>query len=67
MLFSIHPITPAFAAEIGDVDLKKPISNKVFLEIENAFNKYSVLVFPGQNINEEQQLRFSKKFGPLEI
>ena len=56
MLFSIHPITPAFAAEIGDVDLKKPISNKVFLEIENAFNKYSVLVFPGQNINEEQNL-----------
>ena len=66
MSCSIHPITPTFAAEIGDVDLKKTISKTVFAEIENAFNKYSVLVFPGQDISGDQQLRFSNKFGPLE-
>ena len=66
MSCSIYPITPAFAAEVGDVDLQKPISKTVFSKIENAFNKYSVLIFPGQDISENQQLRFSKKFGSLE-
>ena len=34
--------------------------------MRDAFERYSVLVFPGQKITDEQQVRFSERFGPLE-
>ena len=66
MSITIAPITPDFAAEIGDVDLTKPLSDAVFEEIAQAFWKYSVLVFPGQQLTPEQHLAFSLRFGPVE-
>jgi alpha-ketoglutarate-dependent taurine dioxygenase len=32
----------------------------------DAFNEYSVLVFPSQRLSDEQQIGFSRRFGPLE-
>ncbi|MBI36603.1 MAG: 2,4-dichlorophenoxyacetate dioxygenase [Alphaproteobacteria bacterium] len=66
MSFSLHPITPDFAAEIGDIDLRKPLSEVEFKSLENAFNTYSVLVFPDQTLSEKHQMKFSSLFGPLE-
>ena len=66
MSITISPITPDFAAEIGDVDLTQPISAADFTAIANAFWKYSVLVFPDQDISQEQQLAFAERFGPIE-
>ncbi|MFT5182502.1 MAG: alpha-ketoglutarate-dependent 2,4-dichlorophenoxyacetate dioxygenase [Alphaproteobacteria bacterium] len=66
MSFSVHAITPTFAAEIGDLDLRQPLGEAEFAALEDVFNTYSVLVFPGQALNEEAQLAFSEGFGPLE-
>ncbi|MGH8617259.1 MAG: TauD/TfdA dioxygenase family protein [Burkholderiales bacterium] len=65
-MISIHPVTPEFVAEIGDVDLSR-LTDAAFAEIEAAFNRYSVLVFHNQPIDEEQQLAFAKRFGELEV
>ena len=46
MAISIFPILPDFAAEIGDVDLAKPLSPEDREAIKAAFWKYGVLVFP---------------------
>ena len=35
-------------------------------ELLDAFNEYSVLVFPGQGLTDAQQIAFSERFGPLE-
>ncbi len=66
MAISIYPITPSFAAEIGDVDLAKPLDAEAVSAIKQAFWDYAVLVFPGQELTEEQHLEFAQHFGPIE-
>ncbi len=66
MAITIIPVTDAFAAEVGDVDLSQPLSAEDFSAIEAAFNQYSVLVFPDQHLSVDQHLAFAKNFGPLE-
>ena len=46
MAISIYPVNADFAAEIGDVDLSKPLSPEDREGILAAFWKYAVLVFP---------------------
>ncbi len=62
----VEPVTDDFAAEIGDVDLSKPLSHEQRTEIEAAFNRYSVLIFPDQHLEADQHLDFARNFGPLE-
>ncbi|MGQ0750468.1 MAG: TauD/TfdA dioxygenase family protein [Betaproteobacteria bacterium] len=66
MSITIYPVTLDFAAEIGDVDLSQPLSDETFAEVQAAFWKYSVLVFPQQDLTSEQHLAFSARFGPVE-
>jgi alpha-ketoglutarate-dependent 2,4-dichlorophenoxyacetate dioxygenase len=66
MAITISPVTPEFAAEVGDVDLSAPIVSEDMSAIKEAFWKYAVLVFPGQDLSQDQQLAFSEQFGPIE-
>ena len=66
MTITVSAITPNFAAEIGDVDLSKPLDTAVLAEIKKAFWTYAVLVFPAQDLTLEQHLVFSQLFGPVE-
>ena len=63
----VRQLTPKFGAEILGVDLSQPISDVLFGEIERIFNDSGVVLFRGQNINEDQHIAFSQRFGPLEI
>lgn len=62
---SIRRLTPVFGAEITGVDLRD-LDDATFADIEDAFETYSVLVFPGQPLNDEAQIAFSRRFGALE-
>jgi alpha-ketoglutarate-dependent 2,4-dichlorophenoxyacetate dioxygenase len=59
-------VTPDFAAEIGDVDLARPLSPADRDAIKAAFWKYAVLVFPGQVLTSDQHVAFAEVFGPME-
>jgi alpha-ketoglutarate-dependent 2,4-dichlorophenoxyacetate dioxygenase len=63
---TVYPVTDEFAAEIGDIDLSRPLSADQHAEIEAAFNRYAVLVFPDQHLSIDQHLEFARTFGPLE-
>ncbi|HEY6980894.1 TauD/TfdA family dioxygenase [Reyranella sp.] len=65
-MITVQPITSGFAAEVGDVDLGKPLSVENLAEIRSAFTRYAVLVFPDQTFDDESQLAFARNFGPLE-
>ncbi len=54
-----------FFAHISNVDITK-ISNKEFNKIQNIIETYGVTVIKDQPLNDEQQIKFSKKFGKLE-
>jgi alpha-ketoglutarate-dependent 2,4-dichlorophenoxyacetate dioxygenase len=66
MAITVCPVTPGFAAEIGDVDLAKPIEPSDLQAIRNAFTTYAVLIFPDQHLSQDQHLDFARHFGPLE-
>jgi alpha-ketoglutarate-dependent 2,4-dichlorophenoxyacetate dioxygenase len=66
MAMTVVPVTPSFAAEIGDVDLSKPIEAADVAAIKDAFTTYAVLIFPDQHLSQDQHLDFAKHFGPLE-
>ena len=58
--------SPNFVGFVYGVDLKKDLDIKIVKEIDNAINKLSVLVFKDQNIDDSEQVRFTKYFGEIE-
>ena len=66
MTITVQPVTPDFAAEIGDVDLDRPLASETVEAIKQALWKYAVLIFPEQDLTEERHLAFAGNFGPLE-
>ena len=66
MAITVCPVTPSFAAEIGDVDLSKEIAPADLAAIKDAFAAYAVLIFPDQHLSQDQHLDFARHFGPLE-
>ena len=66
MSISIVPIGKCFAGEVSGVDLRRPLSAKTVAAIDSGMGEYAVLVFRGQDINDEEQLSFSRALGPIE-
>ena len=62
----IVPVHSCFGARVEGVDLARPLDEASFWRIFEAFQEYSVLVFPDQRLTDEQQMAFSRRFGPLE-
>ena len=62
----IRQLHPLFAAEIRGVDLSRDIDSKMQHAIEHAMNDYAVCVIPGQSLDDERQVAFSRLYGPLE-
>ena len=64
----IVPVGPGFAAEMRGVTLADVVtSDVVYAEVRAAFEEHSVLVFRGQEVTDEGQLVFSRRFGPPEV
>ena len=67
MAIEVTPLHPTPGARVRGVDLTRPVPPDVFAEIDAAFNRHGILVFPDQPVTDEQQLAFSRLFGPLEV
>jgi alpha-ketoglutarate-dependent 2,4-dichlorophenoxyacetate dioxygenase len=65
MSLTTRKLHPLFGAEIVGVDVKT-VDEPTFQEIVAAFNEHSVLLFRGQSLTDEEQIAFSRRFGPLE-
>ena len=66
MDISIFPVTPSFAAEVGNIDLRRPLADDDVKAVRDAFAAFAVLVFPAQSLSAEQHLAFAVHFGPVE-
>ncbi len=66
MGISVEPIGREFAARITGIDLTLPPAAEDISDIEAAIDQYAVLVFPAQQLTDEEQQRFSRGFGPIE-
>jgi alpha-ketoglutarate-dependent 2,4-dichlorophenoxyacetate dioxygenase len=65
MALTLKPLHP-FAAEASGIDLSKPIDAATAAEIEAAMDRHAVLVWRDQPLEEEEQLAFTKWFGPFD-
>ena len=64
----IIPLGPGFAAELRGVTLAGVAADEAeYKETRAAFEQHSVIVFRGQEVTDEAQLAFSRRFGPLEV
>ena len=64
----VIPLGPGFAAELRGVTLGDIASDDAaYAEARSAFEEYSVLVFRAQQVTDEIQLAFSRRFGPPEV
>jgi alpha-ketoglutarate-dependent 2,4-dichlorophenoxyacetate dioxygenase len=62
------PLGPGFAAELRGVTLADVASNDTaYAAVRAAFEQHSVLVFRNQDVTDEIQLAFSRRFGPPEV
>ena len=66
MTVAIRPLHPTIGAACTGVDLRRPLSADEVAAIARGMDQWAVLVFPGQDITDEQQVAFSKNFGKLE-
>jgi alpha-ketoglutarate-dependent 2,4-dichlorophenoxyacetate dioxygenase len=62
----LQPLTRHIAARLTGIDARKPLTPAEVAAIEAAMDRHAVLVLPDQNITDQQQLAFSRNFGPLE-
>jgi len=60
----VRPLSAALGAESLGIDLRDDIDAQVFAQIRNAWHQNLVIVLRGQNMSEEDQVRFAEKFGP---
>ena len=64
----ILPLGPGFAAELRGVTLREvEADDAAYAAVRAAFEEHSVLVFRDQDVTDESQLAFSRRFGPPEI
>jgi alpha-ketoglutarate-dependent 2,4-dichlorophenoxyacetate dioxygenase len=65
---NIVPLGPGFAAELRGVTLGDIAADAAaYAAARAAFEQHSVLVFRDQQVTDEGQLAFSRRFGPPEV
>jgi len=63
---TMRQIGPCFAAEVSGLDLTKPLSAADVAAIHAGMDRYAVLVFHDQPLDDEQQLAFTRSLGEIE-
>lgn len=62
----LKPLSPTIGVEIEGVDLREPLDDATFSELERALHAFKVIFFRDQAISVQQQLEFAERFGELE-
>src|SRR5258708_37553079 len=59
-------LPPHIGARLPGIDVRKPLSASDVAAIDAGMDPHAVTTLPTQDITDEQQLAFSRTFGPLE-
>ncbi|HEY6980467.1 TauD/TfdA family dioxygenase [Reyranella sp.] len=65
MSITVTPTHPEFVAELSGVDLAQPLEPGDRSAIEDAINRYAVVVFHDQKLTDDRQIAFARHFGPI--
>ena len=62
----VQPVGQTLAGRVKHMDLTRPLTEEQVAVIEAGMDQHAILVFPAQDITDEQQKAFSLNFGRLE-
>ena len=63
---AIESIKPGFAGEVSGIDLSRCLTDAQVDAIHAGLDRFGVLVFHDQQLDDEQQIAFSRQLGTLE-
>ena len=66
MTLHITPLHPFIGARAEGIDLRTKPAPAQAAEIEAAMDRHAVLVFPGQDLDDDQQMAVGAALGPIE-
>jgi alpha-ketoglutarate-dependent 2,4-dichlorophenoxyacetate dioxygenase len=66
MTIEVTPLTSVFAGRMTGIDARRKLTPDEAASVDAGMDRYAVLVLPGQDITDEQQIEFSRNFGPLQ-
>lgn len=66
MSLGIRQLHSLFVAEISGIDLTRTLPGGDVAEIKAAIDRYAVLVFRDQKLDDDMQLAFARHFGEIE-
>lgn len=61
--FGTRPLAPAIGMEILGVDCRAEIDEETFRRIEDIWHDHCVILLRNQNLDEEQEWNFARRFG----
>lgn len=67
MPVTVKPLHPIFAAELIGADLTEPPDAALVRAVADAMDTYAVTVVRDAEISDDEHIRFSRAFGPLEL
>jgi alpha-ketoglutarate-dependent 2,4-dichlorophenoxyacetate dioxygenase len=65
MSFTVHQLHPLFVGEVDGIDLSTDLDDTSIAAIREAIDRYAVLVFHGQSLDDDALLAFGRRFGTM--
>ncbi len=67
MTITVRKLHPLIGAAITGIDARQPMDQATFAAVHQAWMDHLVVVFPGQDISDEDHVAFTRHFGEPEI
>jgi len=66
MPVTIRQVGPCFAGEVQGIDMRRPLTPEEVSAVHAGMDRYAVLVFRDQHVDDAQQLAFTRSLGEIE-
>ena len=66
MAIQVTPLTQHIGGRMTGIDVARKLTPDEVKAVDAGMDKHAVLVLPGQDITDEQQIEFTRNFGPLQ-
>jgi taurine dioxygenase len=67
MKIELRPLHPSFGAEVVGVDLARDLDEETIATIQDAWTRFSLLLFRGLRMTPAQHVAFTRRLGSLHV
>jgi alpha-ketoglutarate-dependent 2,4-dichlorophenoxyacetate dioxygenase len=67
MTLNFESLRADFGAIASGLDLRQPLTPEQVRAVDDGMNRFGMLMFRGQSLTPDQQMAFTRSFGPLDL